>query len=339
MKLLNRLVLTCATFLIMPGFGNAQEPVPVQKTTLYDHHVHVLSPTLIAHWKSVGTRFSRDDEQYSDPSLFLSEVDLGGAFLVSMAHLYSMERFRRIDEVKEHEGKLVAMENDFIAKCVASSPGKFVGFFSVNPLSEHAWHEMERCRQVSELTGLKLHLPACGFDANNASHIEKIQAVFTWAESHDVPILLHLFAGGGIDVSEATRFWREIVEPTPDVELYLAHLGAAGGYNDSSRHVLSGFEQLCELNPSFSDSRIFFDLSGAVIGDEGVDEVPPTSPENCQAFSEQMRRIGIHRFLFASDYPVFTPTTTQRLLLEKLSLTDDEFRQLFANKSTRFRSQ
>lgn len=29
---------------------------------LYDHHVHVLSPRLIADWKSLGMEFSRSDE-------------------------------------------------------------------------------------------------------------------------------------------------------------------------------------------------------------------------------------------------------------------------------------
>ena len=303
--------------------------------TLFDHHVHVLTPTLIAHWRSTGMRFSRNDEQYTNPELVLKNENIRGAFLISMAHLYSMERLREIESLKGNEQKLVSQENDFIARCVAHDPQNLIGFYSVNPLSDYAMDELNRCKGVPGLSGLKLHFPACGVSVADDSHIEKLKTVFTWANDNDVPILLHLFPGAGIKPSLANRFWQQLVKPNKKLELYLAHLGAAGGYNDSSKAVLSGFESLCEDVPSFKESKVFFDLSGAIIVEE-TDGVQPTSVKNCQALTEQIRRVGIDRFLFASDYPVFSVSDTIAALKGKLQLSEEELARLLKNRSPRF---
>lgn len=302
----------------------------------YDHHVHMLSPTLIGHWKSLGMRFSRADAAYTDPRRVLKDEGVAGAFLVSMAHLYSTEGFRRVEEIRSREQELVRAENDFIAKCVVTDPRRLVGFFSVNPLAEYAFDELDRCKQKPSLTGLKLHLPACGLDLLNRQHLARLDAVFDWAEREHVPVLLHLFSGGTVDPVQVSRFWR-LVESHADISLQLAHLGAAGGYNDSSKAILDQYERLRALDESFKRAQVWFDLSGAIIVNQ-VDGVGPTSEADCAALSRAIRRIGVDRFLFASDYPVFSADQTVKALREKLELTDDELTLLLQNRSAYFQT-
>ena len=312
-----------------------REPTAATSARLFDHHVHLLSPTLLAHWKSAGMHFSREDSAYTDPVRLLETEPIQGAFLVSMAHLYATDRLWEIKEVGDSEQQLVAEENNFIAACVATDPQNLIGFFSVHPLRPYAMAELERCRRRVGLTGLKLHLPACGIDLNDDTHLNRLRTIFAWAERHRVPILLHLFSEERVAKALAHRFWWDVVKPHPGIELYLAHLGGAGGYHEGSQAVLEGFEALCRDEATFSDAKIFFDLSGAILVEE-TDGFKATSPDLCRAAGEHMRRIGWHRFLFASDYPVFSAQSTVDALRQKLSLADDDLARLLSNRSPRF---
>ena len=306
-----------------------------QEAGVYDHHVHVLSPRLIADWKSTGMQFSRSDEAYNNPNRIIEQEGIAGAFLISMAHLYTTENFRPIMKWPDLERRLVAAENDFVAVCVASDPKRFVGFFSVNPLRKYAFDELKRCKANPNLTGLKLHLPACDVDLENPDHLKKLASVFSWAAANDVPVLLHLSAGEEIDVEKSRWFWQTVIQPHANLELYLAHLGSVGGFNNSSNNILLGFSRLAAENAEFRKMKIYFDLSGAIIG-EDFEESPPTSAEQCQKMSEQMLRVGLTRFLFASDYPVFTVANTRANLTNRLKLTREDSTRLLRNKSPRF---
>ncbi len=312
--------------------------VPPQSGTddgLADHHLHALSPVLIKHWKEAGARFSRDDSSYSDPVTFCDKHKIQQGFLISMAHLYSTERLLRSARVKDHEQQLVSEENDFIARQVVKAPKRFVGFFSVNPLREWAFDELERCRKVAGLRGLKLHFPACGVNLHDDAHMKTLRQVFAWATRNDVPLLVHI---SGFErpfaEAESKRFWQELVKPNQGLHLHVAHLGGSGGYNDRSAAVLNGFTKYLSDK---ARSTVYFDLSGAILV-EDVDGVGPTSDENCRRLAEHMLSVGLDRFLFASDYPVFSPTDFKAALRKKLPLSDANFALLFSNRSPLFGS-
>jgi predicted TIM-barrel fold metal-dependent hydrolase len=321
-----------AVLVATPGLAHAADSARLAPD--YDHHVHVLSPQLIAHWKSLGVTFGRPDDAYTNPGFLIDKESLRGVFLVSMAHLYATEGFESLQESPGDARRWLAAENDFIGRCVDSAPDRFVGFLSVCPASDDAFEELERCRAKQNLTGLKLHLPACGDELDDPVHMRRLAEVLGWAAKNDVPVLLLLSAGEAISSEAARRFWEETVAPQAGLELYLAHLGSAGGYNPSTREILDAYQQARQGVDGFGD-RIYFDISGAVIP-EGSEEASPTSNEACEQLSEHMRRIGIERFVFASDYPVFGIRDSADRLQARLSLTPNEFRRLFANPSPRF---
>lgn len=315
---------------VMSSIACAQK----QGQPVFDHHVHVLSPRLVTDWRSLGMEFSRPEKAYTDASLILSQNEVGGAFLISMAHLYATEEFRSICTTRELERRLVAAENDHLAVSVARHPSKFVGFFSVNIFREYAFDELKRCQTNPNLTGLKLHLPACSFDLTNEAHWKRLAEILSWAARENVPVLLHLTAGEDVDLKKASWFWASVIEPHPSLELYLAHLGSVGGFNDSSDNILMGYHLRTAENPAFSKMRIYFDLSGAIIGVNP--EIARTTDERCKRLSELMLKIGVDRFLFASDYPVFSVSQTRSDLQQRLVLPADDLAEMLFNRSRLF---
>lgn len=323
-------------FLLVGQFCLAQKSIDdLESASCYDHHVHLLSPSLISDWKSTGMPFSRPDDFYSSVQRLMNEEKLAGAFIVSMAHLYTTEAFQGLQKDVRDEQEFVARENDFVASCVAEYPESLVGFFSINPLRPYSIDELERCLSNDHLTGLKLHLPACGVDVQVEEHRRKLHAVLRWAAEHGVPVLLHYSAGEAIDDKAADFFWRELILPHENLELYLAHLGTAGGYHGAARSLIDGYERLRNENQDFSSRAIFFDLSGAIIP-EGFPEGRPTSDARCQELSLKIQEIGVARFLFASDYPVFSVADSKSRLLHRLSLNEVEKTNLFDNRSPLF---
>jgi predicted TIM-barrel fold metal-dependent hydrolase len=305
-----------------------------QPQAVFDHHVHVLSPRLISDWKSLGMKFSRPAEDYWDSSRIMRQTGVAGAFLVSMAHLYTTDDFRQISTSIELERRLVAAENDYVAVSVAGHPAEFVGFFSVNLFRDYAFDELRRCMSNPNLTGLKLHLPSCGFDLTNQQHWDSLSKILSWAAQNKVPVLLHLSAGEEIDLEKSTSFWKKIIQPNSSLELYLAHLGSVGGFNRSSENILIGYHQCALENVEFRKMAIYFDLSAAIMGENS--ESRRTSDDRCQRLSIQMSKIGIDRFLFASDYPVFSVSETRANLTNRLSLTEDDVSKLLSNRSHLF---
>ncbi|MEM7454842.1 MAG: DUF6624 domain-containing protein [Planctomycetota bacterium] len=301
---------------------------------VYDHHVHVLSPRLLEDWKSLGMEFSRDDEQYTEIGQVLQCTGADRIVAVSMAYLYGSEWFDEVTGNEAAEIEAVRAENDYIARCVANSRGRSVGFFSVNPLSGYAIEEIRRCEGDARLSGLKLHFPASGVDIADDEHLEKLRAVFRLCSENGIPILVHP-ATADVDsfgTAGASRFWRELVEDDPQLKLIIAHLGASGGIGPNSIALMNGYLELRERKAEFVDAGIYFDLSGAVLAHE-LDGLPATTDEQCLALAETMREIGLDRFLPASDYPAINPDEMRQTLLERLPLGDSEFERLRSNSA------
>ena len=68
--------------------------------------------------------------------------------------------------------------------------------------------------------------------------------------------------------------------------------------------------------------RVLFDLSYVPAPDE--------TPQEATSVVEQMRRIGMKRFLFGSDFNVLTPQQEMKDI-KKLNLTQEELRTLQQN--------
>jgi predicted TIM-barrel fold metal-dependent hydrolase len=59
--------------------------------------------------------------------------------------------------------------------------------------------------------------------------------------------------------------------------------------------------------------------------------VPATTPAQAAALAVDLRRAGLDRLLFGSDYPVFDPGRYAELLRDEVGLTDKELVTIQAN--------
>jgi predicted TIM-barrel fold metal-dependent hydrolase len=235
--------------------------------------------------------------------------------------LYSSTWFERLVPTPEKELELVIAENDFIAASIAKHPERLVGFYSLHPTRDPVVALRDRYVGRPGMIGWKMHLPACGVDLANPEDFQKLEAAFAWCAAHEQCVLIHLF-GGDEPLHLAERFWK-LVEPHPKLQIVLAHCGTSGGYNDLPESLLRGYLELQERKPEFARAPIFFDLSGAVLIAE-TDGLPPTSAENCERLVAMMRKIGLTKFLYATDYPVFSSQDLQVMLETRLQLSADE---------------
>jgi predicted TIM-barrel fold metal-dependent hydrolase len=132
----------------------------------------------------------------------------------------------------------------------------------------------------------------------------------------------------GHAAADITRFAEAVLEPNPALVAVVAHLGGSGGYGEWTRTVLGTLGRWLARHP---DRRVYFDLSAVVLEAES-EGIPPTTTAEAAALTGDLRRVGLERMVFGSDYPVFDPARYALLLRRHLALTPAELDQLFGNR-------
>jgi predicted TIM-barrel fold metal-dependent hydrolase len=208
-------------------------------------------------------------------------------------------------------------ENDWTAREVARHPTRLIGFCAVNPLTDTALPEVERCAKDLGLAGLKLHFSNSGVDLSNPAHVARVQQVFAAANRLKLTIVVHLATGNfAAGRSNAEVFLQSILPRASDVVVQIAHLAGSGpGWNDEALEV---FAKAIEAKDPRT-RNLYFDV--ATVADlQGSDRL--------ERLAQQIRRIGPQRILFGSD-AVFggrkTPNEEWGTFRGMVPLTDAEF--------------
>ncbi len=322
-------VFAVSAAVLLESPGGAVPPVrPAPGPT--DHHVHVMSPSLVADWKSLGVPFSRPDSHYTRVgSLFRGPTPLGAAVLVPMGHLYGTDDFRQALRLSvEEEEARVGRENDYVAAEALRHGGKAVGLCTVPALRPYARRELERCALQPGIGGVKWHLASSGVDLRDRGHLEALRDLARWAEARQLPVLLHLDPQRrGTDSSHVLGFLRTVLEPHPRLTVVIAHLGGSGGYGPWTRTVFRTVSRWRAASPN--RSNLHFDLS-AVLLERESEGVPATTAVEAAQLAADLREAGWAGVVFGSDFPVFDPGRGQQHLRERLRLADDEAARIVA---------
>jgi hypothetical protein len=168
------------------------------------------------------------------------------------------------------------------------------------------------------LEGLKIHLPSSGIRLRDPQHRRLLAEYAARAEQERRPILIHLVpVESEASAEEARSFVEEVVRPHPELELYLAHLGGNGGYRISAQRVVEAILAFYAESGEHAQRPIHFELSAALLT-RRTDGVPASSSHEIQALARDLRRLGLERVVFGSDYPVFDPVEYARALREQL---------------------
>ncbi len=181
--------------------------------------------------------------------------------------------------------------NEFIAATVAESEGRMTGLGTLHPESDDIEGDVRRILALG-LKGVKLHPDIQAFKIDDYRFLK----IYELCEREGLPILMHT-GDSRYDYSNPNRLL-----PVMKIFTGLTVIGAHfGGWSLWE----SAVDELCEL------PNLYVDCSSSF---------PYITKE---AAVRVMRKYGIHRVLFGTDYPMWHPKDEMQTFLS-LELSDGE---------------
>jgi predicted TIM-barrel fold metal-dependent hydrolase len=316
-----RLAVLCCLFL--NGFGILVSGVAADRASdtepwRADHHMHVASADLC---RLVGDCLDSNHPPAvfaSDAIAVLDRANVSKGVILSCAYLYGMPSLH----LTPHDiTTRTRRENEFTAAEVAKYPSRLVGFLSVNPLQDSAIDEIRHWKGSHYLVGLKLHFPTSAVNMRIGAHRRRVASILSEAAAEHIPIIIHV-GGGKFDAPDAELFIRDVLPSAGESWVQIAHAGGGMPSLDGNNlRVLQIFaNHITKDDPA--TRHVLFDLSYV--------PAPQETPQTVSALARQVRRIGIKRFLFGSDFNELTPEEEIKNL-DKMGFTQGEWRTLKEN--------
>ena len=321
MKRFTSFVVVLGTCCVTVGQDAGQVEAAADAAIPFDHHMHIVSPRLNTMLKRLMDR-DRSDEQYTDVGAILEVNRVERGLFLSAAYLWSGFG------LGEQELAMVRAENDHLAAQVRVHADRSVGFCSVNPLRDYAEDEVRRCHEIG-LVGLKLHLNHTKLDLRDRVQAEAVRDLLALAAELGMPVLIHVDSGADDFGREDLQRFVAMLESLPALELYIAHLGTNGGFDQSTRDALEVLDQAV-VSGSLDHHTVLLELSGVVMSRENT-RLQSVPAADLLELGVIMRRMGIERFVFGTDYSILDGPTYASQLRESLGLTDEEFDLLMSN--------
>ena len=290
---------------------------PPRKAPLVDYHQHLVS--------SGFAPIVKMPER--DGAALVKELDAPGidkAVVLSVGYSFADERKALADP-----DRLTREENDWTSAEVVKNAPRLIGFCSANPLRPVALEELERCLGLPGMIGIKVHMGNAGVTLRDPAHLERMKELFTLAQRHRAPVLIHMRARGGTNygAEDAKILLDEIVGVAPDIEIVIAHLGASGpGYSPQHDEVMAVFGAAVE-NRDRRMANVYFDVSSNV-----TDE---TTPADAELVVRRIRQVGTRRIFYGSDLSVPGGTVARgwEIFRTRLPLTPAELQQIASNRA------
>jgi len=195
-------------------------------------------------------------------------------------------------------------KNDEVIAAAKASGGRFFPVASVHPLDgAAALDELDRLAAAG-VKVIKLHPNTQKFDVADPAVTKVVERC---TERH---LILLFDSYKPWDLSEMGKFV-QLAATHPNARIVLAHMGLT-----TFREALT-FAEIRKLNIT---TNVYFDLSAIAVAYADS----PVRPELVWT----IRRIGVDRFLFGSDWPVDTPAVAVAAV-RALGLTPTEQRKIF----------
>lgn len=314
-----------------------------------DHHTHLQSPRaarLLTEGQISRPGQEKRIETPNTASDLIAALDAAG--VQRAAALSDSYRLGSPFVHISNEAAEVNAENDWTLHQVELYPKRLVGFCSVNPVRPYALAAIDHCVHIGLRGGLKLHLANAKFQFDDPNQIQKLQEVFRQANRYRMPILIHLRSAEKWDARRSVRtFMMQVLPLAPEIPVQIAHLGGWGGYDRTTDESISTFIMECEAHPKLC-RHLYFDIAAVVLPSSAAD-APPGSDERLlydeqkdftegpERLAANLRRIGLNRVLFATDWPVATPKEYAQILRRNLQLTPAEIDEIFGNRAPYFK--
>ena len=276
--------------------------------SVIDAHVHTYPTSQIGLQATAGTAFSGCAGTVQELLGLMAVGGIDKAVMLNMTPVADMREAALArgegpyEEVARQMIERMKRRNAWTCQVAREHPS-LVPFISLDPSMgpDDAVAEIRR-RAQEGACGIKLHPSGQRFSPTDRN----LWPAYAEAEALGLPVVSH----GGIfpldtESSEHSRprAFTRVLQAFPRLTLVLAHLGE--GYLEESLAMAAKYPNL------------FFDCSAAVSG-----TVQPPSLSDDEA-ADVIRRLGVDRVLFGSDWPWFHPLR-DRERIEALPFSDSE---------------
>jgi uncharacterized protein len=322
-----------------------------QTSPAADHHTHLQSPTAarLLNKNAISNSNSNspppEKETPNTAADLIAQLNAAGITrAVALSDAYRLASpFVHIPQ----EPAAVDAENDWTLHQVRLYPERLIGFCSINPTRSYALSAIKHCAHIGLTAGLKLHLANAQFKFNDPVQIQSLRDVFAAADRLHMPILIHLRSDEVWDGKRSVQIFLDQVLPAaPNIDVQVAHVGGWGGYDRITDDAFSAFADACTARPSRCN-RLYFDLSAVVLSATAAKAAPGSDlrqlwdeqkdfPQGPDRLAANLRRIGLSRILFATDWPNETASDYIRALRANLRLAPAETNQIFTNLAPYF---
>ena len=163
---------------------------------------------------------------------------------------------------------------------------------------------------------VKLHPVTQEFYVNDRA----MWPIYRKCQAVDLPIIFHsgmMMVEGMPDYAHPELFY-DVLRAFPDLRIVMAHMG--GGF----------WEETTRLAAAFPDN-LYFDTAITVSAAPVPDYLRLTDEQAV----EMIRKIGVHRVMFGSDFPWINPRGDIERI-KKLGLTEDEKRMILGDNAIKF---
>ena len=172
--------------------------------------------------------------------------------------------------------------NEFIAACAAQTP-QLVPFGTLFPTMEHWEPALENILRLG-IKGIKIHPDFQKIHINDPRAVDMYRAI----AKEGLPVLFHM-GDPRYDYSAPERL-TDLIRQVPDLVAIAAHFGGWQAWDRSYAHILP--------------ENVYYDTSSSLMYLEK------------ERALDLMDKIGPHRFLFGSDFPMWTPKEELARFLE-----------------------
>jgi predicted TIM-barrel fold metal-dependent hydrolase len=339
-------VLTVASIMVsLAGVSACAQTAPIA-----DHHAHLQSPAA-AHLLNEGASgeshrlADKEEEKPFNASELIAQLD--AAHVRRSVALSDAYRLGSPFVHVPHEAAAVNSENEWTLRQVQMYPDRLVGFCSVNPVRPYALAAIEHCASIGLKGGLKLHLANAKFHFDDPGQVRQLREVFAAADRLHIPILIHLRAGEAWHGRHNVQvFMNQILPSAPHVPVQVAHLGGWGGYDRPTDDTLSAFAEGCEEHPDRC-RQLYFDISAVVLSPAYAKAAPGSDDrllwdeqkdfgDGPERLATNLRRIGLSRILFGTDWPAVTASDYIDTLCHSLRLAPAEVKEILSNVAPYF---
>jgi predicted TIM-barrel fold metal-dependent hydrolase len=133
-----------------------------------------------------------------------------------------------------------------------------------------------------------------------------------------------------------------VLSKASDIPIQIAHLAGWGGYDKQTDEALTVFANYSAENNL--NENIYFDLSAVIrpVRNQGdstqSNQTPKWYPEErYQRLTQQIKKVGLDRILFGTDWPDWNPQHYKNDIINNLKLSNKELDIIFNNKAPWFK--